>query len=925
MRAALDLGGAGADAALLAPLLEDPERDVRVAAAKALGTASGDAVVALIEALADPSWRVVLAATESLAQKRAGAGELARLLADPVVAVNDAAREALVAAGVAAAVPTAERMESGSYAVLHHAPLLFERLGAAGSAAVPRLATLLAHEDVNVREAAARSLRAIGPAATAATPSLVRALGDERLCVVAHAALALGRIGLSPEAVAALADPSARVRAYAAFAVGWALGASRGVDQVPFEVRLPVLDVGPRTDVPSGADLDAVVGLPREEQVPVLRRGIWSKDGTLAVRSAASLDFMDLDARESERVMEVLLPEGLRPGSSVDFDRLRSIMGSSELAACMMYVVRERRTEPDRRDVYGNLHRIARAEHLPVLCWFERVEEPESLDGASGNVWMPESYTAEHARERATLRLGRDPGPDHAAILRALLLDFLEHSEGGLGQPELWMVNDFVPAAGDAALLLRVARALDVEGDWHWVQGAWWATLRALGRCSDTASREYLAGVAARGGEASVVARAALARRGDDGALRALVEGSRSDHRALLLLLEVRPRLGADVLAQRLSDPSQAAATLALLDDWSEGTTMLGIRLPDEAFLGLEAALFASLRNPWLLGRIAVEIPGCGTTRIASRLLGLLETAGPPRDDDGEHGADWDTEQASRVAAWLHVAEPSRLLHILRAWALSAEAPWRDWARTSLLRLGDGESAGMLVAWLRDQGPRTGYIEWVERLPGPEARAYLRDASQDPREYEYTRDEALAALARLEGWPKDAPFSVEDFPADVRDRVRAWVFAGDIASVRAAHPAPERLRGGVAADRPAWERLGRASLAGDHVARAEFWSALRAGRYRWIDYHFDGEMHTLGHDWGTLPHWISDLDSNCCRVSGGLADAGFERPFGAPNVYGSERMGVGEPLSERLRTWLRLAGGRWAWSPLLDRWLPQPE
>ncbi len=114
---------------------------------------------------------------------------------------------------------------------------------------------------------------------------------------------------------------------------------------------------------------------------------------------------------------------------------------------------------------------------------------------------------------------------------------------------------------------------------------------------------------------------------------------------------------------------------------------------------------------------------------------------------------------------------------------------------------------------------------------------------------------------------------------------------------------------------PVWKCLATQGLRGDARARADFWSALRTGRYGWL-FEFDPVLHTLGRDPGTLPHWLSDLDSNCCRVSDGLDGDVFEEPYAMYELYGTEDYGVAMPLSERARLWFRWSGGRFAWSPL---------
>ena len=56
----------------------------------------------------------------------------------------------------------------------------------------------------------------------------------------------------------------------------------------------------------------------------------------------------------------------------------------------------------------------------------------------------------------------------------------------------------------------------------------------------------------------------------------------------------------------------------------------------------------------------------------------------------------------------------------------------------------------------------------------------------------------------------------------------------------------------------------------------------------------------------------------------GLDDQVFEDAYDVPHLYGSERNGVGQALSDRAVSWLARSG-RWVWSPLVDRYVPLPE
>ena len=186
-------GGRGATVGELIDALEDPDHDVRVSSARALGRFgpdARDAVPALTKTLSDPSRLVRLAATEALGKMGPAAepavAPLGRLLDD---------RDAIVRRAIPAV------------------------LGQIGPPATDALVAALDHADPYVREAVAGALGRIG---AAALPALVAALDDGNAPARTTAAQALGEIGTP--AVSALVilldDASASVRAAAARSLG---------------------------------------------------------------------------------------------------------------------------------------------------------------------------------------------------------------------------------------------------------------------------------------------------------------------------------------------------------------------------------------------------------------------------------------------------------------------------------------------------------------------------------------------------------------------------------------------------------------------------------------------------------------------------------------------------------------------------------
>jgi len=192
--------GRGVTVAELVDGLDDPDHDVRVGAARALGRlgpGAREAVPALIKALSDPARLVRLAATEALGQMGPAAepalASLRGLLTDADAIVRRAAPAAL---------------------------------GQIGPPAAEALVAVLDHADPYVCEGTAWALGQIGPAAL---PALVAALDDGNARARTTAAQAMGEIGAP--AVSALAilldDVSASVRAASARALGQAGAAAR--------------------------------------------------------------------------------------------------------------------------------------------------------------------------------------------------------------------------------------------------------------------------------------------------------------------------------------------------------------------------------------------------------------------------------------------------------------------------------------------------------------------------------------------------------------------------------------------------------------------------------------------------------------------------------------------------------------------------
>ena len=256
----------------------------------------------------------------------------------------------------------------------------------------------------------------------------------------------------------------------------------------------------------------------------------------------------------------------------------------------------------------------------------------------------------------------------------------------------------------------------------------------------------------------------------------------------------------------------------------------------------------------------------------------------------------------------------------------------RGLALAMLLRIGDPPSAAKLVDAF---GGWTDY-EYLARTHAPEVEHFL---------VEQTRAGAPAAAEGLRAY-HGIPFLPvgEDVDEEHEGEALLELVQGDtVAGVLAALDAAEspwldpslglvddvRVRSWLEKQRAGRrfripDILGALLLAGDRDARAELWSMVRCGRHRLLHDYFDERVFTLDWDFSTLPHWIEELDSNCCRVAGGLEGI-FQEKLGMRWLYDRPWSGLGEPRSQRVKTELLWYGGTYVWSPLVDRFVAQPD
>jgi HEAT repeat protein len=905
-------------------LARDPERDVRIAAATSL---RGPVLRTMLK---DSNWRVRAAAIRSMGRARIGTDDLVPLLASRNYAISMAAYESLRQIGAPAASAIARAVGHGNEATWHYAPKLFGALGAAGVGGVAPLVAALKHSNPTAREAAARCLGAIGPPASAATPALIASLSDRRLSVIAHASLALGHIGVSEPLIAATTDKHTRTRAYAAFALGWALGAKRNFDQAFFEPRPPVLDCGaPEPDV-TRAQAAALSKMPELERRRLARKGLRSKDPAIAVPCAVELDYDMMNAWECERAVELVIADGFRKGNPFDFSCFRSYVGSNEVPACIQIMSYARDCSPPRSSIYGDLHRSARADTIPALLWFDRNEDAIRLDGIS-ELHQPLGNSAQY-------RALRSRG------------DIWKHIErvGGLWEPQTWWLDtEPIPESREGALI-ALAEVLDqvferFSGEWPSSQR--WGALRAMGRATGETSMRYLRRVAQEDSMDGLLALASLTQRGDPAALVRLLNLSREHDELLPLLLDVRPKLGVAVCRERLSDTTSVAdcvQSLGTMIDMLDAT--VGVRWNPDRIIGIEPAIPVELFGVEILEQIVRHVPGANTKRVAGALLRRMEAVGNSSSDldDGE-------ERLGRLA----FSDSGKVRALLRR-ASEGEDPGS--ALELLARLQHPDDEARIVNWIADD-PKA--AELVGAWCSPAIAAAVRKKAQGA---EVSIDGGLCMtqcgfdldLRVLERAPEEDDESEETTihaanPKDAgKQEVREFKVAlaagrGQVAAqaLLKRHPQLHWWYLGDVGPRWPWMKaaLQQRYAAREHGemqvvlcelatwdagARSEYWSIMRAGRYRWINDCQESHGMTLGFDFATLPFWAEELESNCCRINPRI-DVMFRKLFGIDDLNDCTRYGIGQPPSRRVRSWFELYGGDLRWSKLARQFLPVPE
>lgn len=639
------------------------------------------------------------------------------------------------------------------------------------------------------------------------------------------------------------------------------------------------------------AEIDA---LPPARRIDVLRAGLRLADPTAARACAARLSWREIDGWECGRCVDLLVPDVLRPGTEADLDELRSYLGSADLERFF----REAPPLPWAEDatfVVGQLHRLLRADNLHVYVRLAGSSDPTLARTAWGELAGTLGDRTDLLRDEIERRAGRaddgrtPAGPGLPVVLRqSLRLGFTEDGDGASEWTRRWLHTSPL-GPGDVELLLD---AVNADPPTDAVEPA----LLLLGRADDAASFDALREIASGVDGLSVIARLALVRRRDPEALAWAASAAGEDGDALGALMEADPERARERIFALLLGPDDDAALRALetlASFASPGADSAPLGHPDwrrTSLAGLDDAAIGAGLSARRLGALALALPVCRTRRVAAAALRVLTGADldPTREPDVDvHG----------VGAFLESADADALRRALRP-ILAAGGPGGGTAHALLLALGDPATDAALIAGIDRGDPDA--LRKLARTRTPAVRTFLEQVVADASSAGDVEalGTALAHLAVFHGFPEDAAGAFGSIPPtadtvrDVRDGRPVDALMGLLDGVLAAavsvggedSPSPEqagdvgavrdpRVRGWLVAVRArrelgaTWYATAQLAAWGDPSARAEYWKAVRDGRYRILDDAGEPFVLTLGHDLGaTLPHWIAETESNCCRA-----------------------------------------------------------
>lgn len=714
-------------------------------------------------------------------------------------------------------------------------------------------------------------------------------------------------------------------------------------------------------------EADAILEpLDPEERVRTLRIALQLPGSRAAWVAARELDWKWLDVEEQRRatltLARALVSPELFDVTAEELEGSYWHMLEHAGAADVPELLRLAAATPADRLEHASVaivHKFTHAEHLPLLGELlgpEHRDWPDSIH----ELWA----LVEPRTDRNRLDIVRAwrgdrwlaDLPPSAGELPAALTELLREAIPSLGEEpphgtlRRWLRDSSV-AQGDARLLLSLIDATDAAAVPLW----------KLRRLRDDASLAVLNEYRDEGLDLGAAALGALAHRGDPTALGELAAQADADGVALGLLFELDADRGRAVVLERFLRGDEEVVYDLHTALW-EVRPWFALEWHADELAPLQAELLEDAPDLASLSFAAEVVPAFWNRRFAAGLLARLPPAeearalDPRRVPDPDEGVivEWDEHEAPW---WSHSV-------ILELGAPDAFREWlTEWGRVrgplghevpTLLAMGDATRTTELIDWVRRNATReTWDLELLARSPTEEVRAYLealvrgeeRLAGEDPG---WT---AVHALALLHGLPEGVEFTPADMDdegtsvtdPDLWDRMEELVLAGRPVDAFALqcqthHDLPWWNAGDVDDPRITayLEGLQRRrhlgyrpwataelAIAGDRGARAETWTAIERGHYRWCD-HLDARQSTLGHDFGLVPHWIDFTEASCCQHPTATTVIRWLLPL--DDGTGGARFTDADLYRRWWREWAPVGEGKFVESRLdeQDHWWPRP-
>ncbi len=335
-------------------------------------------------------------------------------------------------------------------------------------------------------------------------------------------------------------------------------------------------------------------------------------------------------------------------------------------------------------------------------------------------------------------------------------------------------------------------------------------------------------------------------------------------------------------------------------------------------------------RRAAVIARAGSRYGELATRELALSALKALATEGPEvlgAPDTLEGLGDW---------AFIESRARTELLVLLARWR--SEPAHRALARDLLLRAGVPTDAAAVMAAEDELQERA-----LQALPEAE-RAVVRAAAEKIAADEFAPADALARSMRWLGLLGGLPFELAgavaeaEMPVEVHALVLAALREGravDALVSALPHLANEKLDGlGKVRDERVFAFLrdlaeqretrlhafaiGELVRAGSIAAKDELRQVISDGRYRWLDDE-EGATLSFGLDPAEAPHWIQELESNCCRAA--VARRVLEDLFGWELPRTADALATDATFARR---WHAASGGQFAWSVIAQYWLPAP-